>query len=244
MYRTRLVCVVLAFLCSYFSASLCKGQSMDAVIKELDIKGAYQDAILGHANKLIVDLGSMKVDQQNSRGLTLLDCAIMGRQLELTKILVEKYHANVNEIDGKNFSPIHYAAAANALTIIKYLAKKGANINKPTQNSLEDTALIITAGRGFNEAVAVLLDHGADPFINNGSGETAKEFAKKIFYIFTIEDVDKRNELLKQASLPVLRYRIPIEMQDRLSKVIQLLEYAEKEQKRKHTLTKHKTGLK
>ncbi len=73
-------------------------------------------------------------------------------------------------------TPLHYAPFAESILTSEWLAEVGVEaIN--AQNNLGDTPLHVAAARGDLEFALRLLQHGADPNVQNKRGETALHHA-------------------------------------------------------------------
>ncbi|MDA8745936.1 ankyrin repeat domain-containing protein [Rubripirellula amarantea] len=97
-------------------------------------------------------------------------------------------------LDG--FRPIHLAAMASRVEMIKFFASKGVDVDSRTQacsaidlpnengplEGHECTALMVAAAEGFPEAIACLLELGADPMAVNSEGYAAIDFAERRFW--------------------------------------------------------------
>ncbi|GAB9471073.1 Dead deah box rna [Globisporangium polare] len=82
-----------------------------------------------------------KVDAADPKKMTALHVAAGKGSVELVKLLVERGHANVNAVDAKGNSPLHWVCINNgsdAVTLIEYLVSKGA---KPVKNGSGNSPL-------------------------------------------------------------------------------------------------------
>ncbi|GLD91762.1 hypothetical protein PINS_up000295 [Pythium insidiosum] len=82
-----------------------------------------------------------KVDAVDSKKMTALHVAAGKGNFELVKLLVERGNANVNVVDAKGNTPLHWACICNAddlIDMIDYLTSKGA---KPVKNRSGNTPL-------------------------------------------------------------------------------------------------------
>ncbi|MEM7385897.1 MAG: ankyrin repeat domain-containing protein [Verrucomicrobiota bacterium] len=100
----------------------------------------------------------------------------------------------VSPLDG--FRPIHLVAMPNRVAMIRFFVSEGVEVDSRTEQceviDLADekgplagydcTALMVAAAEGFPEAVACLLELGADPKAVNDRGQTAIDFARKRFW--------------------------------------------------------------
>lgn len=80
------------------------------------------------------------------------------------------------EINRPGWTPLHYAAAAGDLTIIRRLLDESAFIDAESPN--RTTPLMMAARSGRDAAVRLLLAEGADASLKNEAGLSAAAFAQ------------------------------------------------------------------
>lgn len=100
----------------------------------------------------------------------------MGFRFMMIRIM--KAEMNVNEPDFYTMTPLCWAAHHGYAAAAKVLLSLKGNINQ--KSTLGDTPLSIASSRGQNahvEVVKVLLDHGADPQIQDHGGRTSISIA-------------------------------------------------------------------
>lgn len=113
-----------------------------------------------------IDLNPMTAD-----GETPLMMAVFKGQTELVVRMIEK-GADVNQT---GWTPLHYAATAGHVQLIKILLDKHAYIDAESPN--KTTPLMMAAHYGTPSAVKLLLEEGADPSLKNELGLSAIDFA-------------------------------------------------------------------
>ncbi|CAH0489396.1 unnamed protein product [Peronospora farinosa] len=82
-----------------------------------------------------------KVDIVDNKKMTALHVAVGKRNFEIVQLLIEAGSANVNVVDGKGNTPLHWACIKNGddqLEMVNYLIAKGA---KPLKNTHGNTPL-------------------------------------------------------------------------------------------------------
>ena len=80
-----------------------------------------ESSIAGHLPE------NLDVDVKDQRGLTPLNCASIKGDLELTKILVSRGGANVNQNSPKGCTPLIYAGRGGYAEVVSFLLEKKAS---------------------------------------------------------------------------------------------------------------------
>jgi hypothetical protein len=79
------------------------------------------------------------------------------------------------DINKTGWAPLHYAASAGHVEVIKLLLKHSAYIDAESPN--KTTPLMMAAMYGNPQSVELLLEEGADASLKNDKGMTALDFA-------------------------------------------------------------------
>lgn len=87
----------------------------------------------------------------------------------------EQLIARGADVNKPGWAPLHYAATHAHLGIMTLLLEHHAYIDAESPNG--STPLMMAAHYGTPQAVQLLLDAGADPFLKNAQGLTAIDFA-------------------------------------------------------------------
>ena len=104
----------------------------------------------------------------------LFPAARFGNRLAISALV--EAGANLNQPAGANsWPPLMHAIHKNQLGAMKELLNLGADVNYIAGNG--QTPLIMAAGYGYADMVAVLLEKGADPAIQMIGGLTALDLA-------------------------------------------------------------------
>ncbi len=117
------------------------------------------------------------VDNYNIFGESCLPVAARAGHLDVVKLAVGKYGADVNQRHFHRKSALHEAADKGHLEIVEYLLEHEADPNN-TRMFL-NPALHKAVRNGHVEVVEALLKHGADPFDHSLWSESAFEIAVK-----------------------------------------------------------------
>ena len=100
---------------------------------------------------------------------------------KFTKILnaFAMYHVNLNTLDGyEGFAPIHLAARAGNMKLVKWLVTKGALVDLHAQHNQESvTAAMLAAKYGHVEMLALILRLGASLLSVDNDGRTPLHYA-------------------------------------------------------------------
>jgi len=97
-----------------------------------------------------------------------LEAAMLGQSTKLIKIIKD------------NDTAIMVAAENGSRNILKYIIKKGANVNY--QNTKGETALIRAVMKGAKDNVKILIENNADINLKDKNGNTAMDYAQKSNY--------------------------------------------------------------
>ena len=150
------------------------GADINAVSPE---RGALSTAA-SHGRREIVDLlleRGATVDAVDERtGLTPLLAALIGREPEIARLLIEKgadVNRKVNAGGGVDVTPVMFATAIKDMDLVRTIADAGADLGART--GLGEPALILAADNGWVEGTAFFLERGADVDARMKSGWTA-----------------------------------------------------------------------
>jgi len=124
--------------------------------------------------ELLISYPRTDVNLANPLGETPLMLAAIKGQVELCRQLI----ARGAQINKPGWSPLHYAASAAQadLAVLQLLLTRGAKVNAESAN--KTTPLMMAAGYGSEDAVALLLKQGGDPRQRNDLGLNAADFAQ------------------------------------------------------------------
>ena len=75
-----------------------------------------------------IETNNISINCQNENGTTFLNFAVDNDKYELSKILIEKFSANINLCDDMGYTPLHSAVINENIQIIKLLLNHGADI--------------------------------------------------------------------------------------------------------------------
>jgi len=117
------------------------------------------------------------VNAAAQNGWTALMIASVKGHVEVAETLL-RHGADPNKADVYSWTPLMRAVNEGERQIVKLLLEQGeARVNQAGENGI--TALHLAALKASADLVELLLAHGADPRIEDYSGRTALEFAKK-----------------------------------------------------------------
>ena len=120
---------------------------------------------------LLLRAKGLHAEVRNAKDESPLMLASMAGMVDVCKRLIA-LDADVNKT---GWAPLHYAASAGHVEVIKLLLKHSAYIDAESPN--KTTPLMMAAMYGNPQSVELLLEEGADASLKNDKGMTALDFA-------------------------------------------------------------------
>jgi hypothetical protein len=114
----------------------------------------------GNTDQLFLELEKHYIDTKDKQGNTILHLAVANKNLPLAKILIDKYHANVNAQNDFNHTPLLTATLHKDLEMIRMLLQRNASTKLTTDIGLTPIQLAIEQ----SNLPAVLLLYEVDHF--------------------------------------------------------------------------------
>lgn len=135
------------------------------------------DAAMARDEEAVRSLLKQKVDVNAPQpdGTTALHWAVREDDLQTVQLLI-RAGANVRAANRFGATPLSLAATNGNAAIIEVLLKAGEDSNAVVSES-GDTVLMLAARTGKPDAVAMLLNHGAEVNKTNATGQTALMWA-------------------------------------------------------------------
>src|ERR1039458_317311 len=142
-------------------------------VTSLQADSRLADAAQAQENATVRSLLQQKVDVNEPQpdGTTALHWAVREDDLETADLLI-RAGANVKAANRFGATPLSLAATNGNAAMIEKLLKASEDANAVVSES-GDTVLMLAARTGKPDAVAMLLDHGADVNKTNTTGQTA-----------------------------------------------------------------------
>lgn len=142
---------------------------------ELTLHEACAVGVLETVKQIVLDRGRL-IDTHSADGFTPLALACFFGHLEVARHLVNQ-GANINlaATNQMKVAPIHAAAAARQIDIVRMLCENGADVNAKQQQGF--VPLHAAAQNGDAEMTKLLLDHGADAKARSDNGQNALDLA-------------------------------------------------------------------
>lgn len=123
-------------------------------------------------------LGSgIGVNEATANKRTMLHAACEGGRVDMIKLLVTRYRADVNVKDYNDWQPVHIAARKDPATMLQFLLEQRADPNAVAKNGV--TPLFLATERKLQPQVQLLLQKKADPNKANEELRTPLHVAAK-----------------------------------------------------------------
>jgi ankyrin repeat protein len=142
----------------------------------------YEAALAGDAARVaaLATAAPWAIDLLSPDGWTALHlAAFLGKGAALAALVDAGADPRVFSRAFEQNLPIHAAAAGRRIDKASYAKLVAATGDPDIVQKQGYTALMIAAGNGFDAAVDVLLDSGADHTLRTPEGKTAAEFARE-----------------------------------------------------------------
>ena len=170
-----------------------------SVVKEAEnVNKDIFKAIKDHNNTLFDNLlPTVDIEMKDKRNYSLLWRAIISNNLYCVDQLL-KQGADINGKDNNNHhTPIYFATINNKSKLLKVLLQNGVDVNSKNQFG---SYVLSTSMQGCDnfEAIALLLDNGANPYLKDRRGKTV--FDKEPVFCKDKSKITKMIELLKTRS--------------------------------------------
>jgi len=120
---------------------------------------------------LLLRAKGLRAEVRTAKDESPLMLASMAGMVDVCKRLIA-LDADVNKT---GWAPLHYAASAGHVEVVKLLLKHSAYIDAESPN--KTTPLMMAAMYGNPQSVELLLEEGADASLKNDKGMTALDFA-------------------------------------------------------------------
>ncbi|XP_075418985.1 M-phase phosphoprotein 8-like [Tenrec ecaudatus] len=142
------------------------------------------------------------LEQEDSRGLTLVMQAAAGGHDDVLRLLIKK-GANVNGRHRNGKTALTHAAEKNFLTTVAILLEAGAFINAQQNNG--ETALMKACKRGNSDIVRLVIECGADCNILSKHQNNALHFAKQSNNVLVYDLLKNHLETLSRVAEETIR---------------------------------------
>jgi len=119
------------------------------------------------------------LQETNEAGESVLACALRARCDEDVLTLLIESGADIFDFDDEGVSIFDMAITYDNHFMVEYLLHKGMDVNKTNRKS-GFTALMAAASYGRVEIVKLLLEKGANQYVQDAKGFTAIDFARKM----------------------------------------------------------------
>ncbi|XP_003424459.1 putative ankyrin repeat protein RF_0381 isoform X1 [Nasonia vitripennis] len=161
------------------------------------VKTSFDSALLywnEQAVRLFIERGVdlRKCILGNSKSSSLYDAALNNGKSVL-KFLVDSGHFNIEQKYGSGLTALHLASFWNKFNCVKFLLKRGANINN--NNVFGETPLYSAIQNGHAESVRLLLTYDADVNVKTTRNQTilsaALETSRQDIVLYVVRHIAK-----------------------------------------------------
>jgi hypothetical protein len=128
----------------------------------------------GNGNEQIIEFllrNKCNILKQNTYGDTAIGLGALKGHLSVVQRLADAGA----QLDGKNWNPLHYAAYAGHVEIVRWLIERNAPIDARAPNL--QTALMLAAKGGHEAIIRLLIGAGANPDLEDSDSRTAYDLA-------------------------------------------------------------------
>ena len=157
--------------------SLLRNDSINLDLQNAEKKTALDLAICNgkmFATSLLLSFGA-NMEIRGEYGYSAIHWAVHKSSVEALQLLIQ-FRADLNLKTDFGFTALHLSVLNHRLEIIKLLCKSGVDLN--SQDNYEDTPLHL-AVKSFDKGVEILIDSGANLFIENNCRTTAVDYLTK-----------------------------------------------------------------
>ena len=127
-----------------------------------------------------------------SDGMCTVHVACQNGNLEMIKILYERYNINLNIKDYNGATTLHYASNFGDCKLVAYLLSNGAQI---VQDKFGNTPLHDAAIGGNIECARYLVGSNCDPSLRDHEGKTAADIAESLGHVSFAEEIRRLENL-------------------------------------------------
>lgn len=119
------------------------------------------------------------MNNKDKAGRTTLMNAIIDKNYDKAKNLINNDSKNINEADNQGFTALHFAVQNNDYEMVKYLIEKGANVN------IQDKYGNIPLSRAIKpyidrRIIELLIKTNSDMNIKNNSGISVSKLVETV----------------------------------------------------------------
>lgn len=130
-------------------------------------------------NAIVSIIKDVDIDLVDSSGETLLWKAVQRKAIDIVNVFLDA-GANVNIPDKDGWTPLHIAVQNQDRNIVDLLLRYNPTINAQNKYGNSPLWIAVFYAKGKRDIINLLLDSGADPYLENHSGINAIQLAQKI----------------------------------------------------------------
>lgn len=130
-------------------------------------------------NAIVSIIKDVDIDVVDSSGETLLWKAVQRKAIDIVNVFLDA-GANVNIPDKDGWTPLHIAVQNQDRNIVDLLLRYNPEINAQNKYGNSPLWVAVFYAKGKRDIINLLLDSGADPYLENHSGINAIQLAQTI----------------------------------------------------------------
>lgn len=119
------------------------------------------------------------IKMKNNTGMSALQFAAQGNQAAVLTYLLDYHHFDINEVDAKHSTALHWAIFNSNELALSYLLARAPHVNAQDVKGVTPLHLAVISSERPLVLIRMLLMHKADPNISDLKERTPLQYAKE-----------------------------------------------------------------